>query len=168
MRENLHHLQQQVRAFVVDGQDSDLALGEAEAFADALIRDATLQKEIHFWGRLEPMPHSSIEDHDMTTFKEFDVLVSLLPARQTVRTFLWVCQRCRSQRMTTFKYTSCASLRTVPKSHWRIKCNSDPWWCEIKYCDWNYWEVLIERKLNEYLTGIHSEGFCLLINYYFE
>eukprot|EP00956_Cyclotella_meneghiniana_P029669 scaffold72603_cov83-Cyclotella_meneghiniana.AAC.4 len=39
---------QQVRAFVVDGQDSDLALGEAEAFADALIRDATLQKEIHF------------------------------------------------------------------------------------------------------------------------
>ena len=48
MRENLHHSQQQVRAFVVDGQDSDLALGEAEAFADALIRDATLQKEIHF------------------------------------------------------------------------------------------------------------------------
>ena len=73
MRENLHHLQQQVRAFVVDGQDSDLALGEAEAFSGALIRDATLQKEIHFWGRLEPMPHSSIEDHDMTTFKEFDV-----------------------------------------------------------------------------------------------
>ena len=42
----------------LDGQDrnreiaqmtsGDLALGEAEAFADALIRDATLQKEIHF------------------------------------------------------------------------------------------------------------------------
>ena len=50
--------QQQVRAFVVDGQDrsreiarmtsGDLALGEAEAFADALIRDVSLQKEIHF------------------------------------------------------------------------------------------------------------------------
>jgi len=51
-------LQQQVRAFVVDGQNrsreiarmtsGDLALGEAEAFADALIRDVSLQKEIHF------------------------------------------------------------------------------------------------------------------------
>lgn len=49
---------QQVRAFVADGLDrskeiarmtsGDLAMGEAEAFADALIRDATLQREIHF------------------------------------------------------------------------------------------------------------------------